>query len=105
MNEFFSWDLLGTYAGAVTAVTLLVQFTKGLPFIEKLPTQVWSYMLALATLLIALPFSAAGWTWEGAALALFNALVVALAANGAYEAVSSLPARIAAKPTEKTGEE
>ena len=56
MNEFFSWDMLGTYAGAVTAVSLMVQFTKGLPFIKALPTQAWSYALALVTLLIALPF-------------------------------------------------
>lgn len=101
MNEFFSWDMLGTYVGAVTAVSLMVQFTKGLPFIKALPTQAWSYALALVTLLIALPFSSAGWTWEGAALTVFNALVVALGANGAYEAVTKLPDRMAAKPAEE----
>ena len=101
MNEFFTWDMLGTYVGAVTAVSLMVQFTKGLPVIKSLPTQAWSYVLALVTLLIALPFGSAGWTWEGAALTVFNALVVALGANGAYEAVTKLPDRMAAKPAEE----
>ena len=97
MNDFFTWDILGTYAGAVTVVAILVQFTKGLPFINKMPTQVWSYILSLGTLLLALPFSEAGWSWDAAALSLFNALTVALAANGAYDAIADLPNRVSEK--------
>lgn len=87
--EFFDWSMLGTQAGAVLAVAVLTQITKGIPGIVKLPTQLWSYLLALATLLLALAFGP-GFSASGAVLALFNAALVSLAANGGYAAVERL---------------
>ena len=89
--EFFDWSLLGSYAGAVLAVAVLTQITKGIPGIVKLPTQLWSYVLALVTLLLALAFGP-GFSASGAVLALFNAALVSLAANGGYAAVERLKA-------------
>ena len=89
--EFFDWSLLGSYAGAVLAVAVLTQITKGIPGIVKLPTQLWSYVLALVTLLLALAFGP-GFSASGAVLALFNAALVSLAANGGYAAVERVKA-------------
>ena len=89
--EFFDWSLLGSHAGAVLAVAVLTQITKGIPGIVKLPTQLWSYVLALVTLLLALAFGP-GFSVPGAVLALFNAALVSLAANGGYAAVERLRA-------------
>lgn len=89
--EFFDWSLLGSHAGAVLAVAVLTQITKGIPGIVKLPTQLWSYVLALITLLLALAFGP-GFSASGAVLALFNAALVSLAANGGYAAVERLRA-------------
>ncbi len=85
--EFFDWDGLGSYAGAAAAVGLLTQITKDAPGIRRIPTQLWSYLLALGTLLLALTFGG-GFSAKGAVLALFNAALVSLASNGGYAAVN-----------------
>ena len=87
--ELFDWSLLGSYAGAVFAVGVLTQITKGIPGVSRLPTQLWSYLLALVTLLAAMIFSV-GFTPKGAALALFNAALVSLSSNGGYAVVNRL---------------
>ena len=89
--EFFDWSLLGSYAGAALAVAVLTLITKGIPGIVRIPTQLWSYVLALVTLLLALIFGP-GFSASGAVLALFNAALVSLAANGGYAAVERVKA-------------
>ena len=84
--EFFDWKLLGEYAGAVTAVGILTEMTKEIPGIKTIPTQLWSYLLAAITLVLAAAFGG-GLTVRGTVLALFNAAVVSLSANGGYSAV------------------
>lgn len=89
--EFFDWNMLSTYAGAVMAVGVITEITKDIPFIKKMPTLAWSYLLALVVLLAAMLFGS-GFTAEGAGLAVFNAAVVSLAANGGYEAINRIKA-------------
>lgn len=86
-QEFFTWTMLATYAGAVMATTLVTQLLKGVGFISKIPTQIFSYVVALVILLAA-TFFGGQWTWPDAALCLLNAVVVSLASNGAYEAMT-----------------
>ena len=89
MNEFISWTTLGTYSGALIMVCLLTQFTKGLPITERIPTQLWSYILALAVLLCATGFTS-GFTASVIFQTLFNAVVVSMAANGGFSAVKKI---------------
>ncbi len=84
--EFLDWNILGSFAGAASAVGLITQITKNIPGIVKLPTQLWSYILALAVLLLSQAFTA-GLTLSGAMISLFNAAMVSLAANGGYQAL------------------
>lgn len=88
-TEFFDWNMLGDYAGAVLAVNVLTQITKSLPGIDRLPTQLWSYLIALATLMLAMAFGP-GFSAQGAVLAAFNAAVVSLSANGSFNAVERM---------------
>ena len=83
--------MLGSYAGAAFAVALLTQLTKEIPGLRRIPTQIWSYALSLATLLLSQAFGE-GVEASGAVLALFNAALVSLAANGGYAAVERLKA-------------
>ena len=92
--ELFNWNLLGSYAGAVFAVAVLTQITKEIPGIKRIPTQLWSYLLALATLLVTAAFGP-GLTAKGAVLALINAALVSLSSNGGYAAVSRLKTGLA----------
>ena len=85
--EFFDWGMLGTFAGAVLAVGVLTQLTKGIKWIEKIPTQIWSYVLSLIVLILAQVFGT-GISAQSAVLAIFNAAVVSLSANGGYAALN-----------------
>ena len=87
--ELFNWNLLGSYAGVTLAVAVLTQITKGIPFVERMPTQLWSYALALVTLLVTAAFGS-GLSPQSAVLALINAALVSLSSNGGYAAVTRL---------------
>lgn len=84
-TEPFSWEYLGTIAGATVAVLLITQLLK-LPLdkIWKVPTRIVVYVIALIILLVATNFTA-GLSWSNALLTAINAVIVALAAMGAYE--------------------
>lgn len=87
--EFVTWAGLATHAGALTMVGLIVQFTKGIPFIDRMPTQLWSYIVSLVVLYAA-NFFTGQLTVDNAALILFNAAIIALASNGGYDAVKRI---------------
>jgi hypothetical protein len=84
--EFVSWELLGTYAGAMATVGLITQLTKSIKFISAIPTQLWSYILALVVMYCANYFLGQ-LTPDNAVLILFNAALVSLGANGGYEGI------------------
>ena len=81
----FTWVQLVTISGATLAVLLLVQVLK-LPIdkIWKIPTRIVVYVISLIVLLLATHFTT-GLTVSDGILAAFNALIVTLAAMGAYE--------------------
>ena len=85
--EFFTWDKLGTYAGAAALVALITQLTKELPYIAKIPTQVWSYILAVLVLIASQVFTGS-LSASSAALALANGVLVSLASNGGYSLIT-----------------
>jgi hypothetical protein len=84
--EFFDWTMLGTYAGAIMAVSVITEIIEDIPGIKRIPTQLMSYVLAFIVLICAMFFSGS-FTVEGAGLAAINAALVSLGANGGYEAV------------------
>lgn len=95
MSEFFTWDMLGTYAGCTAATGLITQYIKGVGVLARIPTQVVSYVLALVLMLLSAVFTY-GITLDGIVLTAFNAVIVSLASNGGYAAVE----RVAEKMNE-----
>lgn len=87
MNEFFTWASLGTYAGAVLATTIITQLLKGISVFDKLPTRIFSYIVAALVLLAATIFGGEI-NISAIALCFVNAAVVSLAANGAFDALA-----------------
>ena len=81
----FTWEQLATIAGATLATLLIVQLLK-LPLdkVWKIPTRIIAYVIALAVMILATHFTM-GLTWSNVGLAAINAVIVALAAMGAYE--------------------
>lgn len=84
-TEPFSWEQLATIAGATMATVLIVQLLK-LPLdnVWKIPTRIVVYFIALIILLCATLFTS-GLTIQNGILTAVNAVIVALAAMGAYE--------------------
>ena len=84
-TEPFSWDYIATIAGATAATLLIVQLLK-LPLdkVWKIPTRIWVYLIALILMLLSTQFTT-GLTLQNALLTAVNAVIVALAAMGAYE--------------------
>lgn len=91
--EFFDWTMLGTGAGAAFAVAVLTQLTKNIRGVKSLPTQLWSYILAVVVLLGSMLFTQ-GFSASGAGLAVVNAAMVSLAANGGYAAIQRVRAQV-----------
>lgn len=84
--QAYDWSSLGTIAGATAATLMIVQLIKApLDRVWKLPTRLVVYVFALMIMLLAQYFAGGGLTAEGALLAAINAVMVALAAYGAYE--------------------
>lgn len=85
-SEPFTWEYLATIAGATVATMLIVQLLK-LPLdkVWHIPTRIVAYVIALIIMLLATHFTI-GLNWSNAGLAVFNAVIVALAAMGGYEA-------------------
>ena len=83
MNEFFTWGMLATLAGASFATGLLTQFFKDA---IKIPTQWLSYIIAVILLLLANLFTG---NYGVAVLVIIplNAVIVSTSANGAYSAI------------------
>lgn len=81
MNEFFTWEVLLTFTGLTTVTYMVTEFTKGIPFIKKIPTKYWSYLIALV-LLFAVNLVTGNFKYEDIILYLLNAIPVSLSANG-----------------------
>ena len=91
MEEFVTWTTLGTYAGAVTMVTLITQFIKQFGFMKNINNQIVSYVISVLILIGALCFSHSGEAIniETVILCFVNAVIVALASNGVYDGVTT----------------
>lgn len=87
MDSFFSWEILATLTGCAAATAVITQFVKDLPFLKNIATQWVSYVIAVVLLLGATYFTGT-LTWSSGALIPFNAIVIALSANGAYSAIT-----------------
>ncbi len=85
MNEFFTWQMLATEGGATIATALLTQLLKGA--LKSIPTRLLSYLIALVIMLAA-NFFLGILNISNTFLLAINAVVVSLASNGGYDALS-----------------
>ena len=86
-EQFLTWEMLGSYSGTLGMVLILTQLTKELPVIRKLPTQLYSYLVALVIMAVTAVFGGRT-AVSDFVLLFFNAAVIALSANGGYDALA-----------------
>jgi hypothetical protein len=85
MSEYLTWEFLGTFAGVVAVVVLIVQFLK-LPLdkVWKIPTRYIVYVIA-AGILFAVQAVTSVLAPGDIIITLLNAVVVTMAAMGTYD--------------------
>jgi len=86
MSDFIAWGDMATLAGASAVVLVVTSYLKGLW--DDLPTQVLSYIVAVVVLFLSTAAAGGAADWTVWALIPFNAVLVSLAANGSYTAVT-----------------
>ena len=81
MDNFLTWEVLLTFSGLVGAVYMVVEFTKEIKLINKIPTKYWSFFIA-AFLIMMTNFVTGAFNSKDIVLYLLNAIVVSLSSNG-----------------------
>lgn len=87
--EFIDWSYISTFAGCLAIVMAITEVIKNIGFIKKIPTQITSWVLAFAILILAKVFTG-DISASSAVLALINSVFVSLTANGGYEAITRI---------------
>lgn len=81
-DALFSWEMLGTLAGAAAVTYLIVAYTKN--FIDKfwpVGTDLYAVIIGFVVLLCASLATGQAFTWQLVALCLFNGFLVAATAG------------------------
>ena len=81
MENFLTWDVLTTYASFVSMVFMVVEFTKDLKIIKKIPTKYWSFFIAFI-LLCATNFVMNTFRVADIILYLLTSISISLGSNG-----------------------
>ena len=94
MNEFFTWQSLGTMAGSTAAVVMVTQFVKWLSGdkIKGVQVRALSFIIAFGSLMGAAFFTGT-LDVSIAIITVLNAVIVTLAANGLYDGASEIKYR------------
>ena len=85
MNEYITYEFLGTFAGMVVVLNLLVQFFK--PLIDKLKKIHTQYVVWVIAVLLTFAVQAATGTFTADIILrlILNSVLLALTAMGSYE--------------------
>lgn len=88
MDNFLTWEALLNYTTFIGVVLMIVEFTKGVWKIKKIPTQAWSVIVA--TILLAIVNGKFG-TFKLLDIALYfiNAIAISLGSNGLYDKIAN----------------
>lgn len=81
MDDFLTWEVLLTFSGLVGAVYMVVEFTKEIKLINKIPTKYWSFFIA-AFLIMMTNVVTGSFNYKDIVLYLLNSIVVSLSSNG-----------------------
>lgn len=81
MEQFITWEILATYTSFITIVFMVVEFTKELPLIKKIPTKYWSFIISFILLTVV---NLVGNTFNLVDLVLYalSSISISLGANG-----------------------
>jgi len=83
MNDFFNYKILGTFAGTITATSLIVEFIKDIGVLKKIPTRY--LVLTISLFLVTITAIATNeFTLKNIPLYLLNSILVATSSIGGW---------------------
>ncbi len=91
--EFLNWTVISSFSGSLMVVTALTQITKEIKIIKKIPTQLWSYIVSFAVLFVT-HLVIGKINVKGIILIAINAVLLSLASNGSYDAVTRVVSQV-----------
>jgi len=86
-NDFMNADILTTFVGLTTAVTVIVQFTKSIVK-KKFGSSMVRFYAFVISLILTLVFARDISGAKGIMLSIINALMITAASMGGYEVIS-----------------
>lgn len=84
MNNFFTYEMLLTYATCVTAVFGVTQFIKDIPGIKKIPTKYLSCVIALVVVVLT-NIAVKQFRVDNILLYVLSSIFISMNANGIYD--------------------
>lgn len=84
METFITWSILAEYVSFVGIVFMVVEFTKELKLIKKIPTKYWAFFVAFI-LLVILNIHNGSFNWFDIVLYLLSSITISLSSNGLYD--------------------
>lgn len=81
MSDFLTWETLLSYTNFISVVYMVVEFTKEIKFIKKIPTKYWSFFVSFF-LLACIHFALNTFLLKDIILYLLTSVVVSLGSNG-----------------------
>ena len=85
MEQFLTWELISDYVTFVGIVFSIVAFTKNAWVINKIPTRLWSFVVAFL-LLIVTNIHSNSFEWFDLIIYAINAIIISSSANGIADA-------------------
>ena len=81
MDNFLTWDVLTTYASFVAMVFTVVEFTKELAIVKKIPTKYWSFFISVILMIVT---NVAMGTYKSVDIVLYllQSITISLGSNG-----------------------
>ena len=97
LDNYVTWEVLASFAGATTITAVLTQLLKDSAYkYLKIPVRLLSYLIALVVILLSLFFTT-GLNASVVVLSVFNALIVSLASNGGYDLLKNTVSNVKTK--------
>lgn len=87
MDNFFTWEMLATFAGCMAGTMILTEFVKKIW--KNAPAQIISFVFAFAILIVS-QLVTGKFTWDDIVLDAVNAVAVSLSSNGSFDAVKAV---------------
>ena len=85
MEQFLTWEMISDYVTFVGIVFSIVAFTKNAWVINKIPTRLWSFVVAFL-LLIVTNIHSNSFEWFDLIIYAINAIIISSSANGIADA-------------------